>query len=158
MKKKLIFLTGIVLLITVLAAGACNRDAKPSDSETVKIYLKATTINGKKHLKMYDSNDRSVVVIDSLHIANVEPGDEVIWKLKWFSGVKKVKEIGPGKPGKIIDKNAEIIPGSKKFKLKIPDNAPRDSKEKYDIIFEDKDGNTWHIDPYLRIPKKPREN
>ena len=48
MKKILTHLTGIVILITVLAAGGCSpadNNGQSKDSKTVKIYLKAT--NGK---------------------------------------------------------------------------------------------------------------
>jgi hypothetical protein len=161
MKKKNILLTGIVLLITVLAAGGCSPagdDDSPKDSKTVIIYLKAIEKEdgGEKYLEMYDSNDKSAVA-DSLHTANVEPGNKVIWKLADDSGIKKVKKIGPKKKGDIITKNARrflFLFGDKK--LKIRDTAPKPSEsEKYFIEFKDTDGKIWHRDPYLKIPPKP---
>jgi hypothetical protein len=157
MKKNLTFLTGIVLLITVLVAGGfspAGDDDSSKASKTVIIYLKAIEKEdgGGKYLEMSDSNDNSPVA-DSLHSADVEPGTKVIWKLADDSGIKKVKKIGPKNKGDVITKNARrflFLFGNKK--LKIPDTAPWDTTEKYDIEFKDTDGKVWHRDPYLRIP------
>ncbi len=43
----------------------------------------------------------------------------------------------------------------KKYQYRVPRNAPEPSeKEKYDIVFLDKDGNPYKIDPYLRLPRQ----
>jgi len=155
MKKILILLTGIVFIITILVAGACS-PAKNNDFKRVIIYLQAHETNGEKHLKMYDSNGTTIVVVDTLH-TEVRPGTKVIWKLVKDSGIKKAEKIGPKNQGKIIINDATRILFTKRFKLKIPKNAPWNTEEKYDIDFLDKDSKPHSIDPYLKIPKKPRD-
>jgi hypothetical protein len=154
MKKILTLLTGIVFLIAILIAGACRSD-EPKGPKEVYIYLmKASEQNGTMHLKMYDSNDTTIVIVDTL-VTDVQPGTKVIWTFVKDSGIKKVEKIGPknGSGNKIIKRDATRILFTKKFKLKIPKDAPIPSeREKYDIVFVDKGGNTWKIDPYLRIP------
>ena len=152
MKKILTLLAGIVFLITILLAGACS-SARDNDFKRVIIYLQAHETNGEKHLKMYDSNDKTIVVDDTLH-TEVRPGTIVIWKLVKDSGIEKAEKIGPKKAGKIIIKDATRVLFTKKFKLKIPKKAPYNTEEKYDIDFLDKDSKPHSIDPYLKIPKK----
>lgn len=154
MKKILTLPTVLVFLITILFAGGCSSD-EPKNSKEVYIYLmKAFEQNGKMHLKLYDSNDPDSVVVDTL-VTDVQPGTKVIWMLVEDSGIKKLKKIGPKKAGIILDNDAKRILFTKKLKLKIPDDAPiPGEREKYDIVFVDKDGNTWPIDPYLRIPRQ----
>jgi len=161
MKKNLLLLTGIVFLITVLAAGGCNKGKMPigstpkdfiKDSTKVKIYLKAIKIEGEIHLKMYDSNKRRHKVVDTLETF-VPPGSTVIWKRTWFSGIKKIEKIGSTSgDGNIFKEDAQPIPNSKRFKLEIPKNVSPGEVEEYDIEFLDKDSNPQSIDPYLRIP------
>ena len=136
MKKNLAFLTGIVFVITILVAVGCS-PAKGKDLKKVKIYLQAQEKDGKMHLKMYDSNDKTIVVIDTLH-TEVRPGTKVIWKLVKDSGIEKVEKIGPNPPGKVIHKDAKKIPFTKNFRLQIPENAPSNTEDKYDIKFVDK--------------------
>ena len=155
MKKILTHLTGIVFLITILAAGGCNPEGnndKPTrDLKKVTIYLMiAFEENGVKHLKMFDSNDPNNVVVDTLLVTDVKPGTKVIWTFLEGSGIEKLKKIGPKKYDKIIIRDAKKILFKKDFKLKIPRSA-KPGQEKYDIEFEDEDGNTVPIDPYLRI-------
>ena len=153
MKKILTLPTVIVFLITILAAGACS-PVPPKGPKKVTIYLKAKKINGEKHLRMYDSNNPGNKVIDTLETL-VNPGDTVVWKLKFLSRIKEIDKIGPKATGKIINKDAEKIPHTKEFKLIIPVDAPIPSeREKYDIKFKYKDGRIWTIDPYLRIPRQ----
>ena len=158
MKKNLTFLTGIVFLITILVAGACKPAVPPpaKGPKEVKIKLKVKKIDGEKHLKMYDSNKRSIKVVDTLETL-VMPGDTVVWEPRRFLGrIKKIEKISPETEGDIINKDAELIPGTKNFRLIIPVDAPIPSeREKYDIEFEDKSGETWTIDPYLRIRPTP---
>ena len=160
MKKILTLLTGIVLLITVLAVGGCksattNDDSNSSnDSKDLKkviIYVKAVEKNDGMHLEMYDSNDTTKVV-DTL-VTIVEPGTKVIWKLAENSGIKRIKKIGPKERGEIIIGDANRILFFNRFKLKIPDNEIKPStEEKYDIVFVDKkDKKETPIDPYLKI-------
>ncbi len=168
MKRNLILLTGIVFLSTVLAAVGCSQEGYDGkqivaegvviieDSTRVKIYVRDTLIDGKKHLKMYDSNDPDNVVVDSLYTW-VVPGMKVIWKFKRPHGIKNFKKIGSSKGDQnIFKEDARKRFLIKSFKLEIPDDAKWDTKEEYDIKFVDKDGNTWPIDPYLRIP--PQED
>ena len=150
MKKILAHLTGIVFLITILVAGGCSR-SKDNDFRRVIIYLQAHETKEGKHLKMYDSNDTTIVVVDTLH-TEVRPGTKVIWKLVKDRGIEKAEKIGPKNPGKIIIEDATRILFTKKFKLKIPRNAPCNTEEKYDIDFLDKDSIHRSIDPYVRIP------
>ena len=168
MKKILTHLTGIVFLITILVAGGCGNSKKQNDSikeakelaevqdepTTVTIYLKAIRTKGKKHLEMYDSNDPNIVVVDNLETL-VMPGDTVVWEIISQWRMKKMTKIGRQTTGEIIDKDAEQIPDSKNFSLIIPDDAPWDTTEKYDIEFKGWLGRTWTIDPYLKIPPKP---
>ena len=159
MKKNLILLTGIVFLITILLAGGCSK-GKPiemegvviiKDSTKVIIHLKYTLIDGEKHLEMYDSNDPENVVVDSLYTW-VARGMKVIWKFDSQSGIKKIHEIGSSKEVRnIFKEDARKRFLCKSFKLKIPNNAPWDETEEYDIEFEVKDGNIYKIDPYLRV-------
>ena len=161
MKKILTLLTGIVFLITILIAGGC-KSAGDNDQPIllrgeVTIYLmEAFEKNGKKHLRMYDSNNPDIIVVDTLETL-VKPGTKVIWVALDESGIEKLKKIGPKQRGDIIRKDAAgflYTLFTKKKKLKIPDNAPIPSeREKYDIKFKYKDGKTWTIDPYLKIPR-----
>ena len=155
MKKILAHLTGIVCVIAILIAGGCSSvstSKKLEDPETVKIYLKAKEIDGKMHLKMYDSNNRGNKVIDKLE-TEVSPGSTVIWKRTWFSGIKELKKISSkSDDGKLFRGDAQPIPNTKRFKLEIPTSASSGDKEAYDIVFVDKKNNEeTPIDPYLKI-------
>lgn len=157
MKKILTHLTGIVFLITILLAGACNQQDQPMEKgpKKVIITLKAVKINGEKHLEMYDSNNPDNIVIDKLETL-VYPGDTVVWQIISGWKLKKVERIGPVNPGKIIVKDADQVPDSKALILVIPKDAPWDTIEKYDIKCK---GwiSKWEIDPYLKLPKEQQE-
>lgn len=171
MKKILTHLTGFAFLITILLAGACSRGENPPlsssenngsaivdkdstrDPKTVTISLKAIRKDGGKHLEMYDSNKPGDVVVDNLETL-VMPGDTVVWEIISQWRMKKITKIGRQTKGVIIDKDANPIPGTKSFNLIIPEDAPWDTKEEYDIEFKGWLGKTWPIDPYLRIPKE----
>ncbi len=156
MKKTLTFLTGILLLITILVAGFKpandNDDSNVSqDSKKVEIHCKAYVKDGVMHFEMYDSNNPTIVG-DNI-TTDVEPGTKVTWIWLPDSEIQEFVKIGPKKTGPIMTGNAEKVLGTKKLQLKIPKKAPIPSaKEKYDIVFKDKDGNIHPIDPYLRIP------
>lgn len=163
MKTILTLLTGIVFLITILAAGGCNK--KPNqkgdpladnDSTKVDIYLKAVLIDGSMHLEMYDSKKEGCVVIDGL-VTVVYPGYTVTWKKAKESNINEVEDIRPINDfGKIFDNlNKETEPKSL-WTLEIPGNAKPDTV-KYEIDFTVKDDKdtTYTIDPYLRIPPGP---
>ncbi len=150
MKKNLLLLTGIVFLSTLLVAGGCSNGDEPKES-TVTIYLQAHEIDGEMHLKMWDSNDITIVVIDTLHTV-IQPGTEVIWMLANESGIKKIQKISPKNgPGNIIHGDARGSLFKKEKKLKIRDKA-QEGEESYLIKFKDMDGRPHTIDPYLRIP------
>lgn len=156
MKKNLTIITGIVLLFAMLAAGGCkngddNGDAK--DTKKVTIYLKKIIKIGEEtHLEMYNSYESKKVVVDSLWTI-VHPGMKVIWAPEKGSGIKIIKKIGSSAGnGNIFNENASKVFLSKKFKFKVPENAY--GAEKYDINFEDQDGNSSSIDPHLIIPDR----
>ena len=158
MKKILTHLIGIVFLITILIAGACSPEGNNGKLqvglEEVSIYLKAHEIDGKMHLKMYDSNDPTIVVVDTLH-TYVRDSTLVIWRLADQSGIKKILKISPKNGrGNIIIRDARGFLTSQKKKLKIPDKQTPDDEEEYLIKFKDSDGNPHTIDPYLRIPRQ----
>ena len=162
MKKNLTFLTGIVFLITILVAGGCESETEddpkvPLRGEVTIYLMKAFEDDSGKHLKMYDSNYPDSIVVDTLETL-VEPGTKVFWVVLNDSGIKKLKKISPKDgPGKIITGDATgflYTLFTKKKKLNIPDNAPKPcEREGYDIMFKYKDGKTWKIDPYLKIPR-----
>ncbi|MDT8402381.1 MAG: hypothetical protein RQ743_11855 [Bacteroidales bacterium] len=167
MKKNLTPLTGIVILFTIMIAGACtttvNDDKKSegTDSGTkgstivlsdpnVTIYLEDTLINGRKHLLMWDSNDKMNRVIDTL-TTDVQAGDIVHWRTINGS-IKKINNIRPvQEKGNIFQVEAQTDSLRAAFQLRIPDDASPGT-EKYEIVFTDNDDKTWCIDPHLRIP------
>lgn len=160
MKKNVLLLTGIVFLITLLAAGGCDRGNNSKDSTNagndttkVDIYLKAILIDGSMHLEMYDSKKPGCAVIDGL-VTVVYPGYTVTWKKVQQSNIDKVKDIRPIDDfGKIFGDGVEEIEVESLWELVIPDTAEPDTV-KYEIDFtvkEDKD-TTYTIDPYLKIP------
>ena len=151
MKKIFALLTGIVFTSTILVAGGCkpaSNNDDPKDSKKVEISCKAVEKNGEIQFEMYDSNEPTKVVSDLT--SDVAPGTKVIWMWVKDSEIQEFVKIGPKKPGKIITGNAKKISFTKKFMLKIPKKATKGT-EKYDIVFLDGDGNTYPIDPYLRI-------
>jgi hypothetical protein len=166
MKNILTLPTGIVILITVLAAGGCRNSNKKNDSpkeeilndspkqgilndSTVVVYLKAIDQGGRKHLKMYNGKDSLNAVVDSLYTV-VYPGYTVIWKKAHKSDIKKINQIRPiKKNGKIFSEGAREVKDL--IQITIPSDAEPDTI-KYDIVFTDKDDIIWCIDPYLRIP------
>lgn len=157
MKKIHSLLTGIVLVIAILLAGGFkpatgNEDANdPENLKKVEIYCKAYEKNGVMHFEMYDSNNPNVKG-DNI-TTDVMPGGKVTWIWTPDSEIQEFVKIHPKKAGPIMTGNAAKVPGTKKFQLKIPKKAKIPSpKEKYDIVFKDKDGNDYPIDPYLRIP------
>ncbi len=152
MRKKSLFLTGIVFLIPMLMAGGCNRPQDPEDSTKVKIYLKAVEIDDVIHLEMHDSNKPANKVIDDLGTL-VPAGSTVIWKRTVFSGIKKIERIASKSgAGTIFRGDAQQIGKTKRFKLEIPTDASPGDQEYYLIEFRDRDNNPQSIDPYLRIP------
>jgi len=155
MKKNLLLLTGIVFLTTILIAGSCKPVVQPPEEgpKKVKIHLKVVKEDGDKHLKMYDSNKPGTKAVDALETL-VMPGDTVVWEPTiLLSRIKNIEKIGTETKGNIITMDAEPVPGTRNFRLIIPENAPIPSeREKYEIKFKDRKGRTWTIDPYLRIP------
>ncbi len=155
MKKILTLLTGIVLLIAILIAGACSSDKVPQardDLSIVKIYVKATKINDENHLLMYDSNNYKIRVVDDL-VTDVKDNTQVFWMLADSSGLKKIMKIRPKDPvGNIITKKATGIWLFNNYKKYIvPDKQTPDDKDRYYIKVKDMNGEKWEIDPYLRI-------
>ena len=170
MKKNLILLTGIVFLITVLAAVGCSNDDESDRSKQqaviktlieegtidnpkrVRIYVKDTLMEGNMHLLMYDSNDPDKKVIDTLYTL-VLPGMKVIWKIDPLSRIERINKIGPSTDNRnIFHEDASERLFHRGLKLRLEDGI-EGPEEKYDIEIIDTDGKTWPtIDPYLKIP------
>ncbi len=172
MKKNLILLTGIVFLITVLLAGACNTSTKQQESSeeenglteaakaliaadestTVRIFLKDTLIDGSMHLQMYDSKQTKCGVIDNL-VTVVFPGDIVIFDKAQKSKVNEVTDIRQVE--QVFDfLSGSFRPDSGLYVLRIHPDTPMDTTIKYEIDFQIKKDTTYTIDPYLKIPKQ----
>lgn len=167
MKKNLTILTGIVLLISLLIAFGCRSKEKEEEKEeaieieviseaNVTIFLNAAVEreHNRKHLEMYNSYNPDSLVVDSL-VTGVKSGEIIIWDRKPGNGIKRVIHVRPVlENGILMPEAAKEMSYEKKkvFMIKIP-VVPNDTIiEKYEIVFEDDDNNTWCIDPYLRIP------
>jgi hypothetical protein len=163
MKKNLTSLTGILLLIAIMIAGGCYNESNNNELEILKedpdviIVLKAAVEkeHKRKHLEMYNSDNPDSLVVDSL-VTGVKSGEIIIWDRKPGNGIKRVIHVRPVlENGILMPEAAKEMSYEKKkvFMIKIP-VVPNDTViiEKYEIVFEDDDKNTWCIDPYLRIP------
>jgi hypothetical protein len=168
MKKNLIFLTGIVVLIAVLAAGGCstspktdtngdpeaNSPAEEQDPEGIYIFLRAVLIAGDRHLEMYDSKNDQCPAIDGL-ITEVNPKDTVYWKKATASKIHKVTLIRLMTDdhtlyGNIVEETVDEK-GNELWKLIVPDIEVPDTI-KYEVHFTVKDHkDTTVIDPYIRV-------
>lgn len=148
MKKIFTLSAGILLLVTILIALVCNCKANREYPKVTIIHIKAVIKDGKKHLRLCDSNGN--IATDHL-ITSVEPGSVVIWKLRLFSNIDTIKQIYS------TEEKREIFwvdpkEGPKNvFTLKVPENVSRGVMEKYRIRFIHKDGKEAEIDPYIRI-------
>ena len=166
MKKNLTFLTGIVVLITILVAGGCGNRKKQNDSTkeavglvmvnedstTVRVYLKEKLIGDSMHLLMYNEKKPDCEVIDNLE-TEVWPGYTVIFMKAHKSNVKEVINILVDENFAIFSKDVKVDSGL--YVLKIDPEASYDTIIKYDIEFKVKQDSTTHIiDPYLKVPPK----
>ena len=159
MKKNLTLLTGIVFLITILAAGGCGSGDKQSapanleNDSTRVVYLKDTLIDGRMHLEMYNEKKPDKKVIDHL-VTVVNPGYTVIFKKAHKSNIKKVHNMRPVEGYANIFMEVDSLKRGL-FELEIYPDAPYDIIVKYEIMFTVKGTTketTWLIDPFLRIP------
>lgn len=159
MKKNLVLLTGIVVVIAILAAGGCKPKSGQTstamgenDTTRVDIFLKDTLQDGEVHLLMYDSKKPDDKVIDDL-ITSVHPGDTVIFKKAHKSDVKQVKNV------RLVEEVFNIYRtdfriDSGLYVLVIDPEAPVDTIAKYEIKFTVKKDTADHtIDPFLELPK-----
>ena len=165
MKNNLTFPTVFVVLITILFAGGCDSADDPGNPitypEKVTIYLKLHIEDGKKFLEMYDSANPASSVINDLHTV-VGPATKVVWRRTEDSGIRSLKKVGPKEEGgPIFPGEATTILFNKRFRVKVPEDAPVPTgqieyiEEAYYIIFVEKEtGEEIKIDPYLRIPRQ----
>jgi hypothetical protein len=164
MKKLLTILAGIVLIITILAAGGCNKgpenkaDASAAD-DSLTIYLTDSLMRGSKHLFMSDSRKPGCGVIDNLQTV-VNPGDTVFFKKGKNSRVKTVDTIyqveNIDTVFNVLNFNVLDSKGKVLYVLEIDSLTPTDTIVKYVIEFTVKQDTTIYIiDPYLRIPPGP---
>lgn len=151
MKKTFTLSAGILLLVTILIAVVCNCTGNRKDGKDLKvttIHIKAVIKDGKKHLRLCDSNGN--IATDHL-ITCVERGSIIIWKLRTFSNIKSIERIYSA------EKEREIFWVDPKegpenvFTLKVPEDVDSGKMEKYGILFIHKDGSKEVIDPYIRI-------
>ena len=146
MKKIFTLSTGIVFLITILIAGGC-KSAKDNKAKKVEIYLSSVEVNGEIHLYMKDSNGNEAT--DSLR-TEVKAGGTVIWRIERPGGIKKIDGIYSKGERNIFKKDPSKIFLSKRFRLKLSDDA--EGEEKYSIEYYLEDNTKKTIDPFLRIP------
>ncbi len=157
MKKNLLILTGIVFLMTILAACGGRNESNPNnsvladnDTTTIYIYLKAALINGSMHLAMWDSKKPKCPVIDNL-VTVVYSGNTVIWKKAPNSNIDKIISISPLDDVNIFRNGVKEIEVDSTWTLKIPDNSVTPDTVKYIVVFTVKK-DTITIDPYLEFP------
>jgi len=166
MKKNLTFLTGIVILITILVAAGCGSSEKKNspaeegidpvevglDSKTVTIYLKDTVIGESMHLLMYHEKNSDCGVIDNLQTV-VYREDIIVFKKADNSQIKKVDTI------RLVEEKVKVFNVVNSmdrglYALEIDSDAPEDTIVKYVIEFAINKDTSYIIDPYLRIPKQ----
>lgn len=148
--KKIISLSSAILILVILLVswGGCN-SAIGQDPKEVTIHLQAVIKeDGKKHLKLSDSNGNCAT--DHL-ITSVAPGTTIIWKLKKFSKIETIVRIYSPVDKKVIFIEDAIDTGNNIFKLKVPEGLEHGTMEEYNIIFIYNDGLKVEIDPYIRI-------
>ena len=165
MKKNLSILTGIVFVITILAAGACKNGSKQGaeaeaekTSKYVDIFLKAVLIDSIMHLEMYDSKNEGCIVIDGL-LTTVDPGETARWMKASNSKITKIVAIIQKEETRNIFDNLDTEEGPDSlWTLLIPNTAIPDTIP-YGIKFRvaEYGDSIFTIDPYLRIPP-PDEN
>lgn len=156
MKKLHAILAGIVFIIAILAADCGGKKSENGNSsaayDSLIVYLKDTTMRGKKHLLMSDSRKLECGVIDNLQTV-VNPGDTVFFMKGQHSKVKTIDTIYlVNQKEKVF--NIETIRGKVLYVLEIDPLTPTDTIVKYVIVFTHKDygDSLFSIDPYLRIP------
>ncbi|MBI5010367.1 MAG: hypothetical protein HZB98_12125 [Bacteroidia bacterium] len=148
--RKIIPFSTVILFLAILLVNcsSCNSAVSQKHDE-VTIELQAVITDGKKHLKLSDSNGNFAT--DHL-VTVVSKGGTITWKLKSSSKIIAIKRIYTPETGKeIFIEDARQQGNSNVFKLKVPDGVASGTLEKYNIIFIHKDGSTAEIDPYIRI-------
>jgi len=153
MKKNISLSSGILFLAAILISGGCNPRGNGQNNDgikeaTVTIHLKAVIKDGKKRLKLSDSNGN--IAIDHL-ITEVPAGGTIIWMLSDSSDIDKIVKIYNPKVFKKIFKKEAKDQGNNIFKLVVPEKIPSGTMEKYNIKYIYKDGSSPEIDPYIRI-------
>ena len=176
MKKILTHLTGIVFLITILAAAGCNSGENQTDatveeidpveaaieqikalddSKKVEIFLKDVLINDTMHLFMYDDKKPIECGVIDDHLVVVKRNYTVTWNKADDSNIDKILHIRPVGDtafwGAVPEEEVNL--GRSLHKLVIPNTAKLDTLIKYEIIFTvKKDSTEYGIDPYLKVP------
>ena len=151
MKKIFTLSAGILLLVTFFIAGGCNGTASNQDGRGPKvttIHIKAVIKDGKKHLKLCDSNGN--IATDHL-ITSVDTGSIIIWKLKIFSNINSIERVYSTEKEREIFRTDPKEGPENVFTLKVPEDVSNGKMEKYKILFIHKDGKEAEIDPYIRI-------
>lgn len=113
----------------------------------VHIYLRSIEQGDRLRLAMFDSNRNGAV--DDL-ITVVHPGDTVIWKPDFKSGIKAIKRIAAkADKSNIFGREPVKKLFCRHFVLHIPKDAK--GEEAYLIEYELCNGKSLILDPYIRI-------
>lgn len=151
MKKILIFSAGILLLVAIVIAAVYICKANRNNGRGPKgatILIKAVIVDGKKHLRLCDSNGNKAT--DHL-ITCVEAGSEIKWKLRTISNIDSIVRIYSTEDKREIFKTDPKEGPDNVFTLIVPKNVAGGKMEEYKIIFIHNDGEKVEIDPYIRI-------
>jgi apolipoprotein N-acyltransferase len=151
MKIIILFSAGILILAIILIAWRFYNSADTqyvNPKKEVIIKLKAVNENGKKRLRLSDSNGNSAT--DHL-ITEVSQGATITWVVKNAGNIEKIDTINSKKSTVVIFQNGVVRKNKKQFELKVPDSLNPGTLEGYLIEFTHIDGETVTIDPYIRI-------
>jgi len=155
MKKNPKLLLGIVLIFTILIAGGhqpASVPPPPNYPDVVFIHLKAEQNGSDIRLLISDTREGQGEDAEG-HYASVGPNTKVVWMRASDSNIRKIKVVAPTvENGAIFPGPAKTILLGKRRRIRVKENAPIGSQEKYEITVKTKFNNEPKtVDPYLRI-------
>jgi len=155
MKKNPKLLLGIVLMFTILISAGHQPASVPPPPEyppVVFIYLKAEQNGSDIRLLISDTREGQGEDAEG-HSASVGPETKVVWMRTTDSNIRKIKAVAPTvENGAIFPGPAKTILLGKRRRIRVKENAPIGSQEKYEITVKTRFNNQLKtVDPYLRI-------